>query len=131
METTAQVVLVVDDLEMFRLLATTLLGQAGYATRSVSNGAEALDYLNEHPDAAAIVLDLNMPVMGGREFLGFQRADEKLSHIPVVICSGEILAAKDELVTDNVVAFVSKDTSMQDLVGAVQSAVAKTQTTVG
>jgi len=59
----------------------------------ISNTAEeALDFLysgedtndgNPHPDL--ILLDLNMPGMGGKEFLKQIKADESLKHIPVVI----------------------------------------------
>ncbi len=53
---------------------------------------EALDFLysgedtndgNPHPDL--ILLDLNMPGMGGKEFLKQIKADESLKQIPVVI----------------------------------------------
>ncbi len=53
----------------------------------VVNGEEALDYLrngsNEKP--CVILSDLNMPGMGGKEFLRRIKADEKLDTIPVVI----------------------------------------------
>lgn len=57
----------------------------------VTNGEECLAYLrNEAPfkDAAQpdlILLDLNMPIMDGREVLGEIVADDRLCHIPVVI----------------------------------------------
>jgi len=53
-----------------------------------ANGLEALALLrgDEVPVASRIVLlDLNMPKMGGIEFLRALRADPKLCHIPVVV----------------------------------------------
>ena len=60
--------------------------------RTVSSGEEALEYLQnskngstEHPFPELIFLDLNMPGMGGKEFLKELKADEQLCTIPVVI----------------------------------------------
>lgn len=53
----------------------------------VFNGVEALEYIRQgdspHPDL--ILLDLNMPLMNGREFLAELKKDQSLQHIPVVI----------------------------------------------
>ena len=56
------------------------------------SGEEALDYLNaskagdaEHPMPEFILLDLNMPGMGGKEFLKRIKDDNMLDIIPVVI----------------------------------------------
>ena len=51
------------------------------------NGEEALAYLrdpnNEKP--CLILLDLNMPIMGGIEFLHLDKHDDALKAIPVVV----------------------------------------------
>jgi CheY-like chemotaxis protein len=57
----------------------------------VSNGVEALAFLRQigqysealHPDL--ILLDLNLPQMGGGEVLAAIKEDEKLRRIPVVV----------------------------------------------
>lgn len=53
----------------------------------VENGEEALAYLrdggNEKP--CLILLDLNMPVMNGIEFLQVIKGDENLKRIPVIV----------------------------------------------
>ena len=57
-----------------------------------NNGEEALAYLqrskngdDETPMPDLILLDLNMPGMGGREFLKLLKSDDELGTIPVVI----------------------------------------------
>jgi CheY-like chemotaxis protein len=65
----------------------------------VSNGAEALAFLRREPpfaDAGAaprpglILLDLNLPVMSGLEFLKTMRADATLCGIPTVVLSTSV-----------------------------------------
>lgn len=53
----------------------------------VLNGEEALDYLRNNANArpCVILLDLNMPRMGGNEFLRIVKADPHLRCIPVVV----------------------------------------------
>jgi CheY-like chemotaxis protein len=59
-----------------------------------ANGIEALTMLRCHKELTTdpqrrllILLDLNMPKMGGLEFLKELRADPNLHHLPVVILS--------------------------------------------
>jgi CheY-like chemotaxis protein len=53
----------------------------------VENGVEALEFLRdkEKPRPTIILLDLNMPKMGGIEFLSIMKKDEAIKRIPVVI----------------------------------------------
>ena len=53
----------------------------------VENGEEALEFLRdkEKPKPTIILLDLNMPKMGGIEFLSIMKKDEAIKRIPVVI----------------------------------------------
>jgi len=60
----------------------------------VGNGREALDYLKQegkykNPEASPrpgiILLDLNMPIMNGIEFLKVAKADRELKKIPVIV----------------------------------------------
>ena len=60
---------------------------------NLENGAEALKYLRD-PNSAKpciILLDLNMPIMNGIEFLQVAKHDAQLKRIPVVVLttSGE------------------------------------------
>ena len=54
----------------------------------VSDGLAALDYLrtpDNRADRRIVLLDLNMPRMGGLEFLREVRNDEKLKHTTVIV----------------------------------------------
>ena len=61
-------VLVVDDEINQRSALSQMLEMWGYQTETAANGREALDRLTEF-DADAVVTDLNMPVMDGRQLL--------------------------------------------------------------
>jgi CheY-like chemotaxis protein len=53
----------------------------------VENGEEALDYLQDSKTEkpCIILLDLNMPIMNGIEFLQAVKNDKQLKRIPVVV----------------------------------------------
>lgn len=78
-----------DDMDDLMLMRQVLqeLGD-GYNIKEVHNGKEALDYLQEGKDDQAlpclIILDMNMPVMDGKETLSRLKKDEVLKEIPVV-----------------------------------------------
>ncbi len=61
----------------------------------VTNGEEALAWLRDsvNPTPGLVLLDLNMPVMNGIEFLRVAKADAKLRRIPVVVLTTSRLEA--------------------------------------
>ncbi len=81
-------ILVVDDDDRIRLFINRLLVGDGHHPLFARDGAEALRVLEiEQPNL--ILLDLNMPIMGGLEFL--QRFDNT-HNIPIVIISSAMPA---------------------------------------
>lgn len=55
---------------------------------TAENGQDALDkLLSENPRPEVIFLDLNMPLMNGRQFLEEVRKNKQIPNIPVVILS--------------------------------------------
>ena len=80
-------ILVVDDDADFRAGLRTALEMKGYQVDEAANGAEALLKLAEKPPLL-VLLDLQMPVMNGRELLQKLRATPETKEIPVVIISG-------------------------------------------
>ena len=78
-----------DDMDDLMLMRHVLedIGQ-DYHIKEVSNGKEALDYLEEgkreHDLPCLIILDMNMPILNGKETLGLIKKDEALKDIPLV-----------------------------------------------
>jgi DNA-binding response OmpR family regulator len=83
-------VLIVDDDRAVRSLLAAALKAEGHDVLEASDGKEALAVLTsgEHPEPGAIVLDLNMPVMSGWEFLTIVKSYHRLARIPVLVISG-------------------------------------------
>jgi len=83
-------VLVVEDDDELRGLVADLLRDEEFTVIEAPNGQAALDYLLGAPTTPGLILlDLNMPVMCGREMMGRLRGDARLAVIPVVIVTSE------------------------------------------
>ena len=80
--------LVVDDSRVVRRLARRMIEATGYAVREAEDGALALAACRASmPDA--ILLDWNMPVMNGIEFLRALRAESGPDNPVVLFCTTE------------------------------------------
>lgn len=80
-------VLVVEDDSTLRELYRTAFRNAGYAVVAVDDGVAALRYTEQHrPDA--VVLDLALPRLGGRDVFRELRSHSRTRHIPVVVVTG-------------------------------------------
>ena len=82
---TVSVLLIDDDFDIRQVLSE-IIEDEGFSVQSAPNGAAALDLLTT-VTPKVILLDLNMPVMSGREFRIAQRRDPALARIPTVVIS--------------------------------------------
>lgn len=81
-------VLVVDDFASVRLYHTTFLKQKGYDCVAASDGAEALQLLQDRP-VDLVLLDMVMPNMSGNEFLQRVRAQPAYATLPILAITSE------------------------------------------
>lgn len=89
-------ILVVEDNELNREMLCVML-EDKYEVLQAENGKEGLEVLhNRYRDISLIVLDVQMPVMNGYEFLKAQRNDELLREIPVLVATGSSDEAEEE-----------------------------------
>jgi CheY-like chemotaxis protein len=91
-------VLLIDDSRPVRMMARLGLTRLGNVdTMEASSGEEGIELARTaQPDA--ILLDVNMPGMGGRETLAALQADPATSSIPVVfLTANESLSETDAL----------------------------------
>lgn len=79
-------VLIIDDDHDTRVVLRETLENIGFSIESATNGKVGLELLRK-TKPQVIVLDLQMPVMDGWEFLNLLRKDEEFSAIPVLVTS--------------------------------------------
>ena len=80
-------VLVVDDSKLMHKMFEVMLRQ--YPLVFASDGRQALDRLQEHPDIDLVLLDVNMPNMDGLEFLAELKAGGDRDGVSIIIISTE------------------------------------------
>lgn len=80
--------LIVDDSRVVRKVASRIIADLSFEIIEAADGAEALKSCREHmPDA--VLLDWNMPVMNGLDFLRALRRETDGERPVVVFCSTE------------------------------------------
>ena len=90
MVTRSPKILLIDDDADTRDAMAILLSHSGYDVLSAMDGADGLACLkNTSPPPNLIILDWEMPVMGGFEFLKVRLSDANLSKIPVIVVTGQ------------------------------------------
>lgn len=78
-------ILVVDDSKVMReMLIACLRGQAGFSFAQASSGLEAIEQLSLQ-SFDLLLLDLNMPDIGGIEVVEFVRSQDRLRNVPIII----------------------------------------------
>ena len=78
-------VLVVDDSKVMRdMIVACLRPEPGLGFVHAASGLEAIERLSLRP-FGLVVLDLNMPDIGGIEVVEFIRGQDQLKHLPIVI----------------------------------------------
>jgi len=87
-------VMVVDDDMICRTSLCSLIENQGWRVFEAENGQVALEHLN-HKKPALILLDLNMPVMDGFEFLTHLQKNEKWCSTPVIVLTAKNLTAEE------------------------------------
>jgi CheY-like chemotaxis protein/HPt (histidine-containing phosphotransfer) domain-containing protein len=82
--------LIVDDSPSVRAMTSRILKDAGWHAETAKNGIDALDRLRSRDVQPNVILsDLEMPKMGGHEFVAELRADDSLKDIPVVFITSK------------------------------------------
>ena len=80
-----RLLLLIEDNELNRELLVNILEEK-YRVLTAANGQEGLDILKENgKDLSVILLDIQMPVMNGFEFLEQIGQDAVFSKIPVIV----------------------------------------------
>ena len=85
----ASKVLVMDDSKLIRRMVSLALPSSAFEIIQAADGMEGLERLDQHPDLGLIISDLNMPRLGGLDFLEELRRRPAFASLPVVMLTPE------------------------------------------
>jgi len=82
-------ILVIDDSRAIRLILSQILKQLGFEVAEASNGQEALDKLKEAGKFEMAMVDWNMPVMNGYDFVVAVRSNPAYNDMRLMMVTTE------------------------------------------
>lgn len=82
-------VLVIDDSALIHQMYKMVLMRYKCAIVNALNGQEGLDKLAKNGDINLVLLDINMPVMNGLDFIKKAKEVGTYNHIPIIVVSTE------------------------------------------
>jgi CheY-like chemotaxis protein len=118
-----ETILVVDDETAILGLAETLLDRFGYQVLRAENGEQALSLMaTREVPVDLVILDLNMPGMGGRNCLQALRAD--YPQVPVLIASGYAPSGSErDTLTAGAAGFIGKPYQLEEMLRVVRNVI--------
>ena len=120
-----ETVLVVEDHEINRKIVCAHLEKEYYVLEA-SNGEEALEMLDQHPQIGVMLLDLHMPVMDG--FQVMEKLQDEKKTIPVIVMTAQNDTETEERALQcGALDFVSKPVNPHILVRRVHNAMIRNQ----
>jgi len=77
--------LIVDDAKVVRVALGRIMNQLGFESIEAADGLQAIEQMEAHPDVDVVMLDWNMPVMNGYDFLITMRGMSQFASSPKVV----------------------------------------------
>ncbi len=81
--------LVIDDSRTMRTIIGKILGSIGMDVIEAGDGAQGLEQLELNPDVDVVLVDWNMPVMNGIDFIKAMRAVYTYDRIRILMVTSE------------------------------------------
>ena len=81
-------ILIADDDALVRLIARAVVEKAGMSVIEAADGAEAISWLESGDRIDLVLLDLDMPIIGGLDILRRIRARAETARVPVLVLTG-------------------------------------------
>jgi DNA-binding response OmpR family regulator len=101
-------VLLADDDPFMRRVSEVALKRAGFVVRSVGDGTEALQLLEDTP-VDVVLLDGQMPAMDGLDACRRMKANPRTAHIPVIMLTARTDEAdRDEGLAAGAAGYITK-----------------------
>ncbi|MBQ7585419.1 MAG: response regulator [Desulfovibrionaceae bacterium] len=117
-------ILLVEDIEINRLMAETILSEFGFDIESVADGCDAVDIVAKKPPHyySAILMDIQMPIMNGYEATKAIRAlgREDLANLPIIALSANAREEdKKRSLESGMNAHVAKPFDVENLIATI------------
>jgi len=81
--------LIIDDSRAMRRILTKIVSPLGFAVTEGEHGQEGLDRLHEGTEFEVVLVDWNMPVMNGLDFVKAVRAETQFERQKIVMITTE------------------------------------------
>ena len=81
--------LIIDDSKAMRRILSKIVAKLGFDIVEAEDGQQGLDRLLETPDVEIVLVDWNMPVMNGLEFVQTVRAKEEYATQKIIMVTTE------------------------------------------
>ncbi|HOY08443.1 MAG TPA: response regulator [Candidatus Omnitrophota bacterium] len=116
-------ILIIDDDEVTRRLLEKILINHSYKVETAAHGLEGIKkYWRSHPDV--IVLDIQMPVMDGFEFIAEFKKIGDFKRTPIIILTS-FETKQDAMAVEGISDYFTKPFKMSELVDRINALVAK------
>jgi two-component system cell cycle response regulator DivK len=116
----AERILVIEDDQVSRELASEVLLANGFEVIGVRTGEEGLDWLTP-PFPDLILLDIQLPGISGLEIARRVRGDETTAHIPMVAVTAEAMPGDEEkILAAGCTAYLAKPLRFSTLVDTIR-----------
>jgi CheY-like chemotaxis protein len=117
-------ILLVDDEAPVREAVVDILDVLGLEVITAANGQEGLASFEQHQgEITAVLLDMQMPVMGGKETLHAIRQLDR--HVPVILSSGYSESELSTELQDEGTSFLQKPYNMDRLIEVITRVIKK------
>jgi len=113
-------VLVVEDNEKNMKLFRDVLVATGHRTLEATTGGQAVELATAHsPDL--VLMDIQLPDIGGVEALGLLRADTRTASLPVVALTAQAMEGdRERFLAAGFDGYLSKPVNIADLIATVK-----------
>jgi CheY-like chemotaxis protein len=119
-----ETILISEDDDMLRDIWERALSKRGYKVATVTNGQEAIDWLNNNPLPRAIVTDFNMPLRDGAAVIDEVDELDPDRRVTRVVISANHNLQYDEL-TERIDLLLVKPVRIRDIADFVERLVAR------
>ena len=113
-------ILCIEDNFQNRILVNRILTSRGYTVIEAADGLEGMEMIRSLKPPL-VLLDIDLPGMGGIEIVGHVRADEALRHIPVIALTASAMQGdKERFLKAGCDDYLSKPIQVKELLDMVE-----------